>query len=222
MKTMDLTGKKAVFLGDSITEGFCADAPESIYHQVLKKLVGLREAVSYGIGGTRVARQKMPSSDPKCDNDFNMRADKMDEDADFVFVFGGTNDFGHGDAPLGILSDHTVWTFYGALNCLFKTLTERYGKEKIIVLTPMHRYNDTSLYGDGNKKVKGHILADYVDAIREVSAIYGFKLIDLFLCSELDPNIKMIGENYFADGLHPINAGHYKLAVVIAAELKKM
>ena len=216
---MVLSGKKAVFLGDSITEGFSVDAPEKVYHQVLKKLVGLREAVSYGIGGTRIARQKLPSSDPKCDQDFNLRVGAMDADADIVFVFGGTNDYGHGDAPLGAMGDRTVWTFYGALTCLFDALICKYGKEKIIVLLPMHRTNDTGRYGDGSKKNAGHILADYVKAIREVAGRFDLKIIDLFSEAGLDPNDKEVGAKYFADGLHPNNAGHSKLAEVIADAL---
>lgn len=29
-----------------------------------------------------------------------MRVDEMDDDADIVIVFGGTNGYGHGDAPM--------------------------------------------------------------------------------------------------------------------------
>ncbi len=41
----------------------------------------------------------------------------MDNDADIIIVFGGTNDFGNGDAPFGEMSDRTPYTFYGAYQC---------------------------------------------------------------------------------------------------------
>lgn len=40
----------------------------------------------------------------------------MDNDADIIIVFGGTNDFGNGDAPFGEMSDRTPYTFYGRIN----------------------------------------------------------------------------------------------------------
>ena len=35
----------------------------------------------------------------------------MDSDADVVVVFGGTNDFGHGDAKLGTFESRDPYTF---------------------------------------------------------------------------------------------------------------
>ena len=99
---MDLKGKKINFLGDSITQGVGASDADHVYHQVLKKSAGLAEARNYGLSGTRIARQQHPTEyEPSFDRDFCMRAAEMDPDADAVVVFGGTNDFGHGDAPLG-------------------------------------------------------------------------------------------------------------------------
>ena len=63
----------------------------------------------------------------------------MDPEADAVVVFGGTNDFGHGDAPLGAFGDRTPATFWGALHTLFTRLEERFPGVKIVVATPMRR-----------------------------------------------------------------------------------
>ena len=111
---MELTGKKINFLGDSITEGCCATAPELGYVEALKRTCGLASVRNFGIGGTRIARQRIPSEEPKYDRDFGSRIAEMDPDADIVIVFGGTNDHGHGDAPLGTDSDRTPDTFWGA------------------------------------------------------------------------------------------------------------
>ena len=55
---MELTGKKALFLGDSITEGVGTSAPEHIYLNVLKNTYHLKECVNYGISGSRISRQQ--------------------------------------------------------------------------------------------------------------------------------------------------------------------
>ena len=43
-----------------------------------------------------------------------------------IFVFGGTNDYGHGDAPLGKQGDNDPLTFYGALYDLYQRLLKKY------------------------------------------------------------------------------------------------
>ncbi len=113
---MELKGKTINFLGDSITEGAGTSGPEKIYPAVIARNEGLKVARNYGIGGTRIARQTGKSAEEKFDLDFCMRVDEMDPHADAVVVFGGTNDWGHGDAFLGCMNDRTPWTFYGALH----------------------------------------------------------------------------------------------------------
>ena len=57
---MELKGKIINFLGDSITEGVGTSGPDYIYHAVLKKNVGLKEARNYGKSGTKIANLKIP------------------------------------------------------------------------------------------------------------------------------------------------------------------
>ena len=111
---MKLNGLAINFLGDSITEGCGTSGPDKAFAHLLEEACQLSASRNYGIGGTRIARQQTPSADPKIDRDFCLRASEMDENADVVVVFGGTNDFGHGDAPFGTLHDRTPVTFCGA------------------------------------------------------------------------------------------------------------
>ena len=55
---MELQGKKAVFLGDSITEGHGTSEKAHIFMNILARETGLSEALNFGIGGTRIARQQ--------------------------------------------------------------------------------------------------------------------------------------------------------------------
>lgn len=218
---MDLKGKKVVFFGDSITEGAAATKEENVFHQVMKKDLGLKEALNYGIGGTRIARQQKNSESPKYDLDFNVRAEELPADADFVFVFGGTNDYGHGDAPFGKEGDDTPDTFCGAVRSLFDKLIKRYGKEKVVVMTPLHRRSDENPLGDG-KRVGGAPLKEFVAVIEKEAKRDGLKLVDLFSEPMLNSNVEELDKEYFADGLHPNDAGHALLAKAIEEKIKNL
>lgn len=216
---MELKGLKAVFLGDSITEGAGASCLDNCYWKVLGKNTGL-EVVGYGIGGSRIARQDPnPHSNERSDRDFCLRATEMDKDADIVCVFGGTNDYGHGYAPIGQYGDDTVWTFYGALDVLMKYLVSTYPDAFIFFMTPLHRLNEERITGDGFKPpmlpLKG-----YAEIIREMAEKYSIPVLDLFKDSGMNPCIGAIKEKYMRDGLHPTDVGHAKLAGIIEEFLK--
>ena len=63
--------------------------------------------MNYGIGGTRIARQSKQSAEERWDKDFCSRVATMQDEADAVVVFGGTNDYGHGDTPLHRLNENS-------------------------------------------------------------------------------------------------------------------
>ena len=209
---MELKGKTVNFLGDSITHGSGATSDEMCYCSVLGQKFGLKSANNYGICGTRIARQQKPSKCEQFDVYFASRSDDMEKDADAVVVFGGTNDFGHGDAPIGTFSDRTCDTFYGACHDLFKRLTEKYPDVPIVVVTPLHRLGEDNPRGDGSKPQDGRLLEDYVDIILEVARYYSLPVCDLYAKSGLQPNVPVLNEKYFKDGLHPNDAGHAVIA----------
>lgn len=209
---MELKGKTINFLGDSITEGCGATCVEAIYHSLLKEKYGLKEVRNYGIGGTRIARQTEITS-LKRDRDFILRAGMMEPDADIVVVFGGTNDFGSGQAPLGTLDNTDMHTFYGGVHTLVKLLIERYCGKTIVFVTPTHRGNEESLLGtwkpDG---VEQRPLKEYVQAIKDVCEYYSVPVLDLYSCGELRGNCPLWYKEYMPDGLHPNDEGHKILA----------
>ncbi len=198
---MKLEGLKVNFLGDSITEGHGVQDIKDTYWNVMKRECGLAEARGYGIGGTRIAVQHYPEN-PKWDQDFVSRVDGMDPDADVVVVFGGTNDFGHGDAPLGQMSDRTPYTFYGACHKLIQKLMKRYPDAEIVFMTPVHRCDEVRA---------DRSLKDFVNAIRQVTEYYGIPVVDLYANSGIQPEIETNKERYCPDGLHPNEAGHRKI-----------
>ena len=218
--TMELTGKKINFLGDSITEGAGASSPEICYVADMHRLYNLAAARNYGIGGTRIAPQKEVSAEPVWDQDFLGRYAKMDDDADFVVVFGGTNDFGHGLAPFGQVGDTTPDTFCGACDTLYKGLKAKYPRAKLAVITPTPRSKAASPKGEGNKPA-GHVLADYVDAIKQIAATNGLPVLDLFHPHPVGKS-EAFPPEIFVDGLHPSDAGHAVLAKLIGEFLQTL
>ena len=216
---MELKGTKINFLGDSITEGAGTSSHDKMFTMLIEREYGAI-CQNYGIGGTRIARQKTPTEE-NWDRDFISRVPEMDADADIVVVFGGTNDFGHGDAPLGAMSDRTPYTFYGALHCLYTALTEKYPDVPVVILTPLHRLNEDSPKGD-NKPAPVGTLKEYVNIIREVAEYYSLPVLDLFKESGLQPKIPVIQQKYVPDGLHPNDDGNAILAHKIARFLETL
>ena len=207
---MELKNKKINFLGDSITEGAGASIYENCYVEVLKRTYSLGAARNYGIGGTRIARQRIPSAEPKFDRDFPSRVAEMADDADLVVVFGGTNDHGHGDAPIGSESDRTPDTFIGACHSLYASLKEKFSCP-IVVLTPLHRAAED--------REDGIHLEDYVNLIKAIAPRYGLPVLDLFEESAINrENLATLTD----DGLHPNDAGHAILAREIGEFLRQL
>ena len=126
------------FLGDSITEGTGASTPENCYVSKVGEILGIK-TFNCGIGGTRIARRK-GFYNHRYDIDFNQRVKLLPLPADYVFVFGGTNDYGHGNAPIGKPSDKTVWTFCGAVNLLIDKIEKIIEHDKLVFMTPCKRY----------------------------------------------------------------------------------
>ena len=209
---------KINFLGDSITEGHGCSGPENCFASLIARQYGV-VCRNYGIGGTRIARQKEPSENPRHDLDFAGRYADMDPDADVIVVFGGTNDFGHGDAPVGAMEDRAPDTFYGALHVLYAGLIERYPAARIVVLTPLHRLEEDDPRGS-RKPEPVATLIDYVRIIRQVAEYYSLPVLDLYACSGLQPKVPVIRRRYIPDGLHPNDEGHVILARLIAEYLK--
>ncbi len=212
---------KICFLGDSITEGAGASSRETCFVSVFGRKTGA-VAKNFGIGGTRIARKETPSNNPKYDQCFLDRVDQLDPDADAVVVFGGTNDFGHGNGKLGTPADPATeeYTFYGALRSLCLRLIRRYPTKPIVFLTPLHRKSEDATVNE--IKIPCHPLRDYVAVIREVCAEYSIPVLDLFATAGIQPKIEEQRAAFCPDGLHPNDRGAELLADKIIAYLSAL
>lgn len=210
---MDLKGKKVVFLGDSITEGVGVSDISKGYVNLVKNKLGLLEAYNRGIAGTRFAHQSNPSEEASFDQDFISRVAELPTDVDLVVVFGGTNDYGHGDAPFGEFTDRTGNTFCGACHVLFESLVNKYYDKKIMIMTPLHRQFENE---------NGRELCDYVAMIRKTAEFYSIPVLDMYAQSGIQPQLEVIRNAYCPDGLHPNDAGNEIIAEKIVNFVKNL
>jgi len=217
---MELKGKKILFLGDSITEGHGVEGISNRFSDLIAAWEGA-ECYNYGIGGTRIAYQNTPSANPRWDLNFIDRVDQMEEIADIVVVFGGTNDFGHGDAAIGQFEDRTPHTFYGAVHTLITKLITKYPTAQIVFLTPLHREFEQNYIVKGGVE-RYSTLKEYVEILRELLEYYSLPTLDLYRCGRMQPLVPIVKEMYMPDGLHPNDAGHVLLTEMITAFLKQI
>lgn len=221
---MDFTGKKIAFLGDSITEGVgvgYGECPQR-YDNLTAKALGAT-AVNYGISGSRLAHQtKASAGEARMDLDFSGRLFLMDKTADAVVVYGGTNDYGHGDAPFGEKTDNTHATYMGAVRYIMENLQREYPGKPVVFLAPARRNGDETVYFRQAENPHARPLIAYVDAMIEIAGEYGIPVIDLYRDMGIDPNLEKDREAYAPDGLHFNAAGHARIAELLVACLKTL
>ena len=214
---MELKGKKIAFLGDSITEGTgVQDRANNRYDNVLKRECQLAEVYNYGIGGTRLAHQIVPSAKPRYDLCFCGRAYDLNREADIIVVYGGVNDYIHGDAPFGQFGDTTPATFCGGVRFLMEFLKTEYSGRTIVFMTPARFF-----YGgmDGSlpckrpmKRADAQPILKYIEIIKKTGELLEIPVLDLYANLGIDPVNPCEKEKYTADGLHFNDAGHHMIA----------
>lgn len=202
-------GKKAAFVGDSITE--VNFRTKYNYHAYVAEINGMI-VLNYGLSGTGYAEPY--NSSPAIKD----RINTIDSTSDLIVVFAGTNDFGNGDLPLGNLTDTdgTV-SVTGAIYSTYSQLVNRFPTKKIAIMTPLPR-------SDGNSfnpvvKAGGFTLEQLVNRIKEMAAMFSFPCLDLYHESNLPVWNATANSYYFTapgqqspDGLHPNDEGHKVIA----------
>ena len=231
-----LTGKKVVFIGDSITAGAGAGTESARYVNKFGAITGA-EVVNLGVNGTCIANN---TKNGLGSSRFVTRATSENlSDADLVVVFGGTNDLSYdnkaigdhfsettitasgniGTKQLGAVSDTD--TFAGALHDLITTIQTNVSvNTPILFLTPLHRNNNTAANPNSYQcNSNGDFMKDFVDAIKDICGFYAIPVLDMYSDAELNPLVP----NYsglFSDGLHPNANGHRVIAERIASFVK--
>ncbi len=224
---MELKGKAIAFLGDSITEGIgVIDRENNRYDNILMKECSLRAVYNYGISGTRLAHQSVPTAEPRKDLCFAGRAYDLNPDADIIVVYGGINDYFSGDAPIGSKEDRTPATFYGAVWFIMDLLRTRYPGKTVVFMSPAKcSYDGIDMRFPSTRAIKkpdALPVEGYVRIIKEVSEEFDIPVLDLYRCLPIDPNNPEQKEKYTADGLHFNDVGQHILATTLREFLEAL
>lgn len=152
LATNYLSGKKIIAIGDSKVKGHSlSDAANQTW---LAKLANRNNMtrVNYGINGTYLSNKQYTSGGITYDG-VVVRYTSMDNDADYILVFAGTNDANNSIVPMGTDDSTDDTTFKGALNVLCDGLLTKYPNKKIGFITPYFRNSNYPPYIDAIKTI---------------------------------------------------------------------
>lgn len=198
------SGKNATYFGDSITWSYnqikwaqlVNDKLGSIYHS---------DAIA---GTTYVVSQSNQTSAVE-------RSRKITGQS-LITVWFGINDF-HFSNPLGVFGSTDNTTFFGAVEETLSTLITNNPNADIYVLTPMKQHGyvvngTTSMPDSDTPNGIGLKQIDYVNAIKQVAEHHSIPILDMFSNSGIDAFNKTQATTYLRDGLHPNQAGEYRVS----------
>lgn len=211
------------FLGDSITFGYGLGDPEACYTKVLCRENGWVEE-NYGICGTLMAKAGMNTDDTRS------YVDRLPLifGADYAVVFGGTNDYFWSDHPIEPKEgEGGVAYFRDAVTNICTRINEARRPGTTLIVTPYPHngvgnflggatHNDSSRHDTDQVNYNGHILADYVRVLKQVSAKHRIACLDLHEDFGFEWHI------HTSDGCHPNEGGHRLLASVIGRSLREL
>ena len=195
--------RTASFVGDSITYGIKVTNGEQYWNH-LKTNLELGAVTNHGVSGSCYStyNDRGHNYQPLIDRYQNIAG------TDLIFIFMGTNDFSH-ETPLGTTADTTDISLCGAMNIVLNGLKEAHPDSKIVLLTPIQRYDMTT-------NDIGLTVEDYVNTIKTVGAYHDIPVLDLYT-----PSLTRLPAEYFADKVHPTAEGHVILADMIQTLLEE-
>lgn len=208
---LSFAGKTATFVGDSITYGAKVSDGEQWWRHVTADLK-LGNVANMGVSGSCISdnNDRGHNYQPLMDRYKNIPG------TDLIFIFMGTNDFGHNtmittdDYNATYHTDETR-TLAVDLNTVIDYLQEQHPESEIILVTPIARHTAT-------ENAIGHTLQDYVDAVKAVAQTQGILVADIY-----DTTVSQmpLATHFDSDKVHPNALGHEVLGGIITAWLRE-
>ncbi|WP_288572256.1 SGNH/GDSL hydrolase family protein [uncultured Weissella sp.] len=191
--------RKMTFFGDSITWSYNKIKWSNLAAQSLGSTATIN-----GVAGSTYSK-----ADGRTDSAVERVADIKDQG--LVVVWFGVNDFHYG-RPLGEFNNGDVSTVYGAVDNVLDTLISNNVTAKIMVMTPMKNHGYKTSPDSFTKNSVGLYQIDYVNAIKQVADKYSLPVLDMYAESGIAAFNDTQASQYLMDGLHPNQAGEYRVA----------
>lgn len=214
--TRDFSDIKIACLGDSITQAAnlenMKDYQQYSYPTKLAEVLGAKEVVNLGIGGSSLGRYWQDA--------FVERYMEIPEDTDLILVMGGTNDgFCLHKENVGNFEERSPHTLIGDLDELMRGLKENYPDTEVIFLTPLPNVLHDILRKERPELMSQRVIVDSMIALAKE---YELDVIDLYDSNLLDSHDAAVISNYMPDGVHCNPDGYQILAEHIAADLIRL
>lgn len=214
--SLDFSDKKIACLGDSITQAANLEKLENYqqysYPTKLSELLGAKEVVNFGIGGSSIGRYWQ--------NAFVERYMEIPKDTDLILIMGGTNDgFCLHKENVGNFEERSPRTLIGDLDELMRGLKENYPDAEIVFITPLPNVLHDILRKERPELMSQRVI---VDSMITLAREYEYDVIDLYDSNLLDSHDAAVISNYMPDGVHCNPDGYQILAEHIAADLIRL
>lgn len=199
--------RKMTFFGDSITWSYNKIKWSNLAAQSLGSTATIN-----GVAGSTYSK-----ADGRTDSAVERVADIKDQG--LVVVWFGVNDFHYG-RPLGEFNNGDVSTVYGAVDNVLDTLISNNVTAKIMVMTPMKNHGYKTSPDSFTKNSVGLYQIDYINAIKQVADKYSLPVLDMYAESGIAAFNDTQASQYLMDGLHPNQAGEYRVAKRVIGFIK--
>lgn len=219
---VDFSDVKITILGDSITAATNLDENEQAkyaYPVILQELLGCKEVVNLGIGGSSVSRVGAYAMVDRWSD--------IPRDTDILIIFGGSNDclfenkwdFGFIEYDKRMNKE----TFCGDLDEMvsrIKYSLREHNEDsyiKFIYVNPPSTILNDGVYAmDPGNMVHQ---STFAEAINTIVPPYGFEVIDLYNNNILNSHDLDVNQQFVPDGIHMSPAGYRILAEHIASQI---
>jgi lysophospholipase L1-like esterase len=191
-------------LGDSITAA-------NIYQPLVSEALGFSRVLNYGQSGC-----PMTAGGPTDHGATVQIGRSIDATLDCVTIFAGVNDF-RLSKEIGTMASKNNLTFYGAYQTLIEDILIKNPLCRLSMWTPLHRDKDG--YDIHYVNEAGHKLSDYAAAIQDIGCTYALPVLNLYVESGFN---KLTLKHLTADGLHPNEAGHRRIASMAVSFLNRL
>ena len=150
-----LYGKKIIAIGDSMVQGHSIPKDQGWLAMIANR--NNMTFVNYGINGTYMTNKLYGKNKGVVE-----RYIDMDDDADYIIVFAGTNDAANG-VVIGEDISVDPSEFKGALNLICSGLLDKYPTKRIMFITPYLRNAN---------------YIKYINAIEDICSLYGIRVFN--------------------------------------------